>query len=264
MKKYPLLPLICKKNPQMTKDHLFSLILTGKVSVCDEVIRDSKRLVNAEALISIHMVSSFVSRGGDKLNGVLEEWQWPIENKTVLDAGCSTGGFTDCLLSRGASRVIAVDVGYNQLDYKLRTDIRVDVRERCNVMSLSELSPIPQGAVADLSFRSIVSAADKILNLVSDDWLIALVKPQFEKDKGDDSFDGIIRDQNEIFDISCNVMEELKRRDIFVHLCSLSKVRGRKGNQELFFLLRRQNTGSDQSESIIHHLKLSLDKASPI
>ncbi len=138
--------------------------------------------VRADAEISIREKPPYVSRGGEKLAAGLDLWGIACEGKTWIDAGCSTGGFTDCLLRRGASLVYAIDVGENQLDWRLRADPRVRVMESTNVMAVraEELDPVPDSAVADLSFRSLRQAAARILGLTTERRGIFLVKPQFE------------------------------------------------------------------------------------
>lgn len=236
MKKINLLDLLCQNYPQREKKELFSDILCGNVKIQDETIRDPKRKVSANCIPRI-LEKQYVSRGGYKLEKVLDYWNIKVNGQGFLDAGASTGGFTDCLLQRGASFVHAVDVGYNQLDYSLRSDCRVYVHERTNIMHLESLDPMPVGAVADLSFRSIRDAASKILSLTKDHFLIALVKPQFEVQRPDDSFDGIVRNKKEIHQIAADVIWRLRMENCFVGKVDLSPVKGKKGNQELLFLI---------------------------
>jgi 23S rRNA (cytidine1920-2'-O)/16S rRNA (cytidine1409-2'-O)-methyltransferase len=140
----------------------------------------------------------FVSRGGDKLDAALDRFGVDVAGRTALDAGASTGGFTDCLLQRGAAHVVAVDVGRGQLDLHLRTDARVSVRERTNVRHLT-----PAGAgrtfdliVADLAFISLRTVAPALLALASPGAdLVLLVKPQFEAGRVEASRErGVIKD----------------------------------------------------------------------
>lgn len=243
MKKLSLLDLLCKQYPQMTRKELFTEIMCGKVKVKGETVRDPKQKVAADSEPEIG-IRKYVSRGGYKLEQVLKLWDIDVKGKGFLDAGSSTGGFTDCLLQSGAEFVHAVDVGYNQLDYSLRVDDRVYVHERTNIMHVSSLDPIPYGAVADLSFRSINDAASKILSLVEGRIMIALVKPQFEIDKPEEEFDGIVRDREEIFDVAAKVLDKLSRENCFVSRVALSPIKGRKGNQELLFMIRGEEVKS--------------------
>ncbi len=112
----------------------------------------------------------------------------------ILDAGSSTGGFSDCLLQNGAKAVHCVDVGYNQLDYSLRVKENVYVHEKQNIMNLDSLDPKPQGSVCDLSFRSISGAASHILKLCDNSFLICLIKPQFEVPRWKVDFTGVVDD----------------------------------------------------------------------
>lgn len=231
-----LLDHLCHLYPHLERKELFTEVMCGKVRIDGETIKDPKRKVSVESQPEIS-IKKYVSRGGYKLEQVLKLWDIDVEGRGYLDAGSSTGGFTDCLLQSGASFVHAVDVGYNQLDYSLRVDDRVHVHERTNIMDVEALEPKPYGSVADLSFRSISEAASKILSLVEGKFLIALVKPQFEVENPDDSFDGIIRDSGEILRVAKNVFFKLREENCFVSRIDLSPVKGRKGNQELLFLI---------------------------
>jgi len=254
MKKLSLLDLLCRHYPDLERKELFSEIMCGKVRLNGETIRDPKRKVPAEAVPNISR-KKYVSRGGYKLEKVLKFWNIDVKGKGFLDAGASTGGFTDCLLQNGASFVHAVDVGYNQLDYSLRSDSRVHVHEKTNIMHLESLDPPPSGAVADLSFRSISDAASKILSLTTGRFLIALVKPQFEIRQPDDSFDGIIRDSGEILKVAMEVLYRLRDEGCFVSRVDLSPVKGKKGNQELLFLITdRETVAVDEIEGKMESL----------
>ncbi len=144
----------------------------------------------------------FVSRGGEKLDAALDRFEVDVAGRTALDAGASTGGFTDCLLQRGATHVVAVDVGRGQLDLRLRNDARVTVRERTNVrhLTLADLAPATNAfdlIVADLAFISLRTVAPALAGLAipAGADLVVLVKPQFEAGKADaDRERGVIRD----------------------------------------------------------------------
>jgi len=258
MKKKPLLDVLTDLYPDMSRKDLFTEIMCGKVKIKGETIRDPKQKVSLDSVPEIG-IRKYVSRGGYKLENVLTQWNIQIEGNGFLDAGCSTGGFTDCLLQSGASFVHAVDVGYNQLDYSLRVNEKVLVHEKTNIMHIEKLTPLPYGAVADLSFRSITEAAAKLLTLVSGKILIALVKPQFEIKDPNEDFDGIIRDTEEIYKVTVNVLEKLWNEGSFVQKAALSPVKGRKGNQELLFLItnREDRSFDEVSEELKELLKLN-------
>ena len=234
MKKIPLFQKLKKDYPDSDAKKLYARILCGEVLVNGQMLKDPKAAVPSDALLEITS-KKYVSRGGLKLERALKLWNPPVEGRVILDAGCSTGGFTDCLLQNGASWVYAVDVGYNQLDYSLRTNPAVCVMEKTNIMHVKALDPLPDWAVADLSFRSIRSAASHILGLTREKFLIALVKPQFEWENPDEDFHGIVSTAEKILDIASNVMDELKRESAYVLKAAASPVSGRKGNRELLF-----------------------------
>ncbi len=159
---------------------------------------------NAAALVApdeaVHVRSSpasFVSRGGDKLAAALTAFDIDPRGRDALDAGASTGGFTDCLLRAGAARVIAIDVGYGQLAWSLRTDHRVEVMERTNVRGVdrSDLPFVPSLLVADLSFVGLAGIVRRLVELTGEDAdLVLLVKPQFEAAAADVERGGVVRD----------------------------------------------------------------------
>ena len=252
MKRKALLALLVELFPDVEKKELFAEILCGRVKVNGETIKDPKRNISVDSQPEIAF-KKYVSRGGYKLERVLSDWNISVDGRGFLDAGSSTGGFTDCLLQGGASFVHAVDVGYNQLNYRLRVHERVYVHERTNIMHLEKLDPEPYAAVADLSFRSITNAAAKLLTLVSGKMLIALVKPQFEIRNPGDDFDGVLREPVEIYTVVSGVLKELWHERAFVERIALSPLRGRKGNQELLFLIT--NNESCSLKAVARELK---------
>ena len=225
-----LLDLLSSLYPESPREKLFGRVLCGEVVVDGSVLRDPKITVALDAEVVLSS-KRFVSRGGFKLETVLEAWNLPVAGKVFLDAGCSTGGFTDALLQRGAVFIHAVDVGSAQFDWKLRADPRVLVREGTNVMSLESLEPKPHAAVADLSFRSLRGAASRILSLTSEGWMIALIKPQFEWVDPPSEFQGVVPDGRwpEILE---KLVDDLKSEGVALTDQAPSSVRGRRGNQE--------------------------------
>jgi len=236
-KSLALLDLLVGLYPETPRERLFSRVLCGDVLVDGSVLRDPKIAVSEDVEIVLSS-RRFVSRGGFKLDPVLEAWALPVTGKVFLDAGSSTGGFTDALLQRGASVVHAIDVGMGQLDWKLRVDPRVIVQEGTNVMDLAGLDPIPHAAVADLSFRSLRGAAIRILNLTSEGWMVALIKPQFEWVNPPADFQGIVPDDR-LEEILSTLITDLKSEGVLLKEKLPSAVRGRKGNQEFLALLSR-------------------------
>ncbi len=174
------------------------LILAGEVRVGDRVAAKPAEGVSEDALVRVERRRQrFASRGGEKLAGALDLLALDVRGLTALDVGASTGGFTDCLLSRGARRVYAVDVGYGQLDWRLRQDPRVVVIERQNIRRL-EPAAIPEPldlGVVDVSFISLRLVLPRLVPLLRPSArVIALVKPQFEVGKGRVGKGGVVRD----------------------------------------------------------------------
>ncbi|MBW1733089.1 MAG: TlyA family RNA methyltransferase [Deltaproteobacteria bacterium] len=175
-----------------------ALIMAGLVEV--EGMRVDKAGHPVPVWASISVKSSghpYVSRGGVKLEAAIEHFKVDVESLLLLDIGASTGGFTDCLLRHGAGKVIAVDVGYGQLHWKLRQDPRVEVRERTNIRHLTpeDLKTPVRGAVIDVSFISLKLVVPPVSRLLSDRaFIIALIKPQFEVGKGQVGKGGVVRD----------------------------------------------------------------------
>lgn len=184
----------------------------------------------------------FVSRGGEKLDGALDHLDVEVAGRKWLDAGASTGGFTDCLLRRGAAEVVAVDVGYGQLDWGLRNDERVTVMERVNVRDLTpeDLPWAPDAVVADLSFISLRLVVPALAGVAREDAdLVVLVKPQFEVGRGQVGKGGVVRDPTlwrEAIDV---VAAAAVAVGFGVAGAAASSPAGPAGNREFFLHLRR-------------------------
>ncbi|MFW5727366.1 MAG: TlyA family RNA methyltransferase [Spirochaetota bacterium] len=241
MKKIPLLQLLKTRFPDVPHKELYARILCGEVAVDGEHHRNPQMQVSVEAELELEQ-RKYVSRGGLKLEAAITKWKLPVEGRVFLDAGASTGGFTDCLLQHGARIVHAVDVGYNQLDYSLRSDDRVKVAERTNIMHVQALDPSADAAVADLSFRSLRGAAAHIIGLTGEKWMVGLLKPQFElegiPDPADaaDDFNGVVRVE-QAQHILEKVVNFLRDEGLRVEAISESPIVGRKGNREFLLLL---------------------------
>jgi len=245
--KKPLLRLLIERFPHKSEKELYAHILCGDVYCNEEKVRDNRRKVDSRADLQIR-TKKYVSRGGYKLEGALERWGIDCGKKIFLDAGASTGGFTDCLLQNGASLVYAVDVGFNQLDYSLRQDSRVVVRERCNIMELEELEPAPHMGVADLSFRSIAGAASRIIDLTTMRRLIALIKPQFEI-SGTDDFNGVVDDPEQVRSVLADVARTLEGESLKIFKLIPSSIKGKKGGNQEFLALIMPREGSLTEEA---------------
>ncbi|MBQ3526371.1 MAG: TlyA family RNA methyltransferase [Akkermansia sp.] len=218
------------------------LIIAGEVSVKGQVVTKPGTKVDDALPIEVKNKPKYVSRGGLKLEGALQAFPVKAEGKICLDIGSSTGGFTDCLLQNGALRVHAVDVGTNQLVWKLRSDPRVIVKEQFNAryMTPEDLGEKVQLIVSDVSFISltkILPAAYTCLEEGGD--LLVLIKPQFELQPEDIGPGGIVRDpalhQRAVDKIHDFVVNELKREWMGV---ADSPIKGMEGNKEFLAWLR--------------------------
>jgi 23S rRNA (cytidine1920-2'-O)/16S rRNA (cytidine1409-2'-O)-methyltransferase len=179
-----------------TRERAQALILAGGVRVDDKPATRPAQTVAHDAAITLRDDGPrYVSRGALKLEAALDHWHIDPRGKVALDVGASTGGFTDLLLRRGAQRVYAVDVGYGQLHYKLRSDPRVVLMERTNIRYLETLPEQPDLAVADVSFISLKLALPPVFRVLRPTAeLVALIKPQFEAGRGQVGKGGVVRD----------------------------------------------------------------------
>src|SRR5215218_9321339 len=190
--------LLVERGLAESRGRAQGLILSGSVRVGDRVVTKAGSHISTGEPLSVAQNERFVSRAGEKLNAALGEFGVRVEGRSCLDAGASTGGFTDALLQRGAERVLAVDVGYGQFDWSLRNDPRVIVMERTNVRRLTaeDLPFDPDLLVADLSFISLTVALESLLSTTPAlREAILLVKPQFEAGPESVGRGGLVRDR---------------------------------------------------------------------
>jgi 23S rRNA (cytidine1920-2'-O)/16S rRNA (cytidine1409-2'-O)-methyltransferase len=217
-------------------------ILAGHVLVEEQVIDKPGTMVKAGAAVRVVAEEKYVGRGGHKLEAALDRFEIDVKDLVCLDVGASTGGFTDCLLQRGAKKVIAVDVGHNQLAWKIRSDNRVEVHERLNARTLSPelIGTRVRLAVADVSFISLTLVLPPIFACVeTGGTAIVLIKPQFESEPHQVGKGGIVRDEalrmRAVTKIKLFVVEQLQREWVgFIE----SPITGAKGNREFLACLR--------------------------
>jgi 23S rRNA (cytidine1920-2'-O)/16S rRNA (cytidine1409-2'-O)-methyltransferase len=197
--------------------------------------------VDEAAPLEVERPLPYVSRGGQKLEHALDVFEIDVAGLDCLDVGSSTGGFTDCLLQRGAARVIAVDVGRGQLHPKVRDDPRVTVLERVNVRRLTELPFAPELVTADVSFISLRTALPPALGLAQPGWrALALVKPQFEAGRAEVGKGGVVRDPEIWRRVLHEVSEASLGWDAEPVGVADSGLPGPKGNREYFIHLRHR------------------------
>ncbi len=215
------------------------MVEAGRVTVAGAPAGKPDRLVAPSEPVEVHgPPPRFVSRGGEKLDAALEHFGVPVHGRRILDAGASTGGFTDCVLQRGAAAVVAVDVGHGQLHPRVRADPRVDVRERLNVRHLDPAvigGPVDV-VVADLSFISLRTVLDALLRCCRPGGdLVLLVKPQFEAGREEVSRgQGVIRDPRVHERVRREIHDALERAGASIMGWMTSPLRGSDGNVELF------------------------------
>ena len=217
-------------------------ILAGHVLVEENVIDKPGTLVKSNAAVRVVAEEKYVGRGGYKLEAALDHFGVSAFDLVCLDVGASTGGFSDCLLQRGAKKVIAVDVGHNQLAWKIRSDVRVEVREGLNARMLSPelIGTRVRLAVVDVSFISLTLVLPPIFACVETGGAaIALIKPQFELQANQVGKGGIVRDEEQrlrsVRKIQHFVVEQLHREWLGV---IESPITGAKGNREFLACLR--------------------------
>lgn len=218
-----------------------ALILAGSVLV-DGVLQDKAGfMAPSKARVTLKgQDMPYVGRGGVKLEGAMSEFGLLVKDLVCLDVGASTGGFTDCLLQHNAKKVIAIDVGYGQLAWKLRQDPRVFVMERTNIRHVEpqDLPEVPDLAVIDVSFISLKIVVPVVLKLLAPHGrIMAMVKPQFEVGKGEVGKKGVVRDPKKHTQVLDNMETFFTGLGLDCKGPVLSPILGPKGNKEFFFLL---------------------------
>src|SRR5947199_6543247 len=218
-------------------------ILAGEVSIASTVADKPSVLLDERTTIAIKPTRKYVGRGALKLESALDHFDIDVHGKTALDIGSSTGGFTDCILQRGAEKVYAVDVGYGQLDWKLRNDPRVIVLEKINARSLS-CEHIPERVdvcVIDVSFISLTLILPNAFDLITYTGVIlALIKPQFELQRSEVGKGGIVRDQDLHQKAQDKIVSFVTELGHVVTGIVPSAVKGTDGNQEFFACMRKR------------------------
>jgi 23S rRNA (cytidine1920-2'-O)/16S rRNA (cytidine1409-2'-O)-methyltransferase len=234
----------------MTRSQARSLIMEGRVSVEGVVATKAGHSIASDARIEIERPRRFVSRGGEKLERALDTFGVGVAKVEALDVGASTGGFTDCLLQRGAAHVTSVDVGYGQLDWRLRNDPRVTVMERVNFRLLPN-DAFPQGfdvIVIDASFISLRTILERaVIYLRGDGVIVALVKPQFEAGRERVGSGGVVRDRETHRAVLEALREGAGGFGVVPVSLAESPLRGPAGNREFFLELRRAGRPFDDA-----------------
>jgi 23S rRNA (cytidine1920-2'-O)/16S rRNA (cytidine1409-2'-O)-methyltransferase len=232
--------LLVERGLVGTREKARALILAGNVLVDGQKADKPGHTFPANCLVELIKGLPYVSRAGKKLEAALDAFHIEVRDRTCLDVGASTGGFTDCLLQRGARRVYAVDVGSGQLDWKLRNDSRVAVREGINAryLSLEHIGEFVDLAVCDVSFISVTLILSPMLALLRPEGeMVILVKPQFEVGRGKVGKGGIVRDPALHAEVCERVREAVLGMGLAANLME-SPVLGAEGNKEFLLYAR--------------------------
>lgn len=219
-------------------------VMAGDVKVGTRIAVKPSELFETEAPISVKPTRKYVGRGALKLESALDYFKIDVRGKTALDVGASTGGFTDCMLQRGAGKVYAVDVGHGQLDWKLRNDPRVIVLEKMNARSLSH-QHVPEPVdlcVIDVSFISLTLVLPNAFDLITPTGVIlALIKPQFELQRADVGRGGIVREPDLHRKARDRIVAFVINSGHVVTGIVPSAIKGADGNQEFFACIRKRS-----------------------
>jgi 23S rRNA (cytidine1920-2'-O)/16S rRNA (cytidine1409-2'-O)-methyltransferase len=234
----------------VTRSRARSLIIAGRVRVDGRPATKPGAAIAPSAVLDVERARPFVSRGGEKLEGALDRFALDVTGSRALDVGASTGGFTDCLLQRGASHVTALDVGYGQIALSLRDDPRVTVVERTNfrLVEPDSLGDPFDIVTIDASFISVVTIVDRARAfLAGNGAIVALVKPQFEAGRERLGTGGVVRDVAVHRAILSEMRDAFTRLGVApVRLCA-SGLRGPSGNVEFFTLIERAGVPYDDA-----------------
>ena len=234
-----------------------ALIMEGRVMAGDrKILRASETLREGDALRVKGELNAYVSRGAHKLKKALDVFGIDLTGAICVDVGCSTGGFTDVMLRAGAMRVYSVDVGYNLLDYRLRSDDRVVCMERTNARFLKpeDFDPRPAFGATDVSFISLKAVLPAALSVLEGEGarFVALVKPQFEAEKDEVGEKGVVRDRAVHEKVLRDIAEFVPGLGWRVNALGYSPIRGPEGNIEfLMDLVRRDNTAVKTGETCV-------------
>jgi 23S rRNA (cytidine1920-2'-O)/16S rRNA (cytidine1409-2'-O)-methyltransferase len=245
---------LVRRGLARSREQAGELVAAGRVTVAGQRAAKAATQVRRDAPISIADTGEpgYVSRGGHKLAGALAVFGpagLTVAGRACLDAGASTGGFTDVLLRAGAGHVVAADVGYGQLAWSLRTDPRVTVLDRVNVRTLDQVTPVPGLVVADLSFISLTLVLPALVACAAPDAdFVLLVKPQFEVGKGRVGAGGVVRDSADRAGAVRTVAGAAGQLGLGVLGVTASPLPGPAGNVEYFLWLRRGAPPLDDSQ----------------
>ena len=243
-KKLRLDHLLVAKGLFASREQAQRAVMAGEIKIGTRTAAKPSQLLKADAEIALKPTRKYVGRGGLKLENALDRFRIDVHGKVALDIGASTGGFTDCLLQRGAAKVYAVDVGHGQLDWKLRNNPRVIVLEKLNARFLSgeHIPELVDVCVIDVSFISLTLILPNAFDLMTSAGVIlALIKPQFDLQRPDVGRGGIVRDPDLHRKAQDKIVAFVTHLGYVVSGIVPSAIKGADGNQEFFACMRKRS-----------------------
>ncbi|HWQ06215.1 MAG TPA: TlyA family RNA methyltransferase [Feifaniaceae bacterium] len=251
-----------EQNLAKSREHARALVMAGQVYIDGTKAEKAGQFVTEASALTVRGESCpFVSRGGYKLQKATEEFPISLENAIAADIGASTGGFTDCMLQHGAKKVYAIDVGYGQLDWSLRSDERVVVLERTNARFMEPnwfAEPLDFASI-DVSFISLDKILPPLLACLKDGGqVVALVKPQFEAGRGKVGKNGVVTDEETHLEVVERMIAVALRAGFCVKGLSYSPIKGPKGNIEFLLWLEKCIDVTDTISKVDHNEAISV------
>jgi len=243
-KKLRLDQLLVGRGLFASREQARRAILAGEVIIATRVVDKPSELLDKQTAIAVKPTRKYVGRGALKLQSALDYFDVDLQGKTALDIGASTGGFTDCMLQRGAEKVYAIDVGYGQLDWKLRNDPRVIVLEKLNARFLTrdQVQELVDACVIDVSFISLTLVLPNAVALLKPDGVIlALIKPQFELQRSEVGKGGIVHDPRLHQKAQDKIVAFVNDLGQVVAGIAPAAIKGADGNQEFFACIRKRS-----------------------
>lgn len=238
MSKIRLDKYLVKQGKINSRSQAENYIKLGFVKVDGEIVKQASRLVNEKNVVVITSEKIYVSRAAFKLDSVASRFGLDFRDKTVLDVGSSTGGFTDYALKHGAAKVVAVDVGTNQMDDVLRLNQKVELYEQTDIRHVNNLSTKVNFVLIDVSFISIKEVLNHIPKIINKDCLVvAMVKPQFELSSASELNKGVIKNESIRRQVLKEFEQWVKHKYKLIDKAD-SDIRGQKGNRERFYLIK--------------------------
>lgn len=248
--------ILVDKGLVESREKAKAMIMAGKVFVDGQKVDKAGEKVSTEANIECKGAKlPYVSRGGLKLEKAMKAFDIVLQDKVCTDIGASTGGFTDCMLQNGARKVFAIDVGYGQFAWKLRTDERVVCMERTNIryVTLEEIGEPLDFASIDVSFISLKKIMPATISLLKDTGeVVALIKPQFEAGREKVGKKGVVRDIEVHKEVIYGIIDNLEKNDLNVLGLGFSPIKGPEGNREylVYFTKNKDKESSFKREDV--------------